>query len=354
MSDPIIISEFLFVLQNKYGNIPNFNLQNMLVAFYNEDEVRASKTIVFDVAKTLMDENEVGRFVKRQGDDRKKLDVADIMQIFDLLDKKKAKLPMFVAANMNRIPGLKPLDGEVVTLTANVNDLKTQVQQLTVSINALQTKINGKPEDLKSSVNKEFFPEISGHQLVVNLENKKSSSVLVSNNDQGSGKGMQCGGVDMAPSVMASSSDNTQPWTRVGRNGKPDLPAPSRVNYDGFRESKPLYGSKVVGDSKVRAVTEVRTWHCKIGRLRSDVTENDIKNYLQDHGICPLKVEQLKSRQGSSVTMHVEVPFDYKDVVMDSDFWYKGIRVSGWRFRYNNRHNNHRDDKYYGYNWEEW
>ena len=53
MSD-IIISEFLCVLQNKFGNIPSFNLQHILVGFFNEDEIRASKNIIYDVAQSCL------------------------------------------------------------------------------------------------------------------------------------------------------------------------------------------------------------------------------------------------------------------------------------------------------------
>ena len=53
MSD-IIISEFLCVLQNKFGNIPSFNLQNLLVGFFNENEIRASKTLFMMLLKSCL------------------------------------------------------------------------------------------------------------------------------------------------------------------------------------------------------------------------------------------------------------------------------------------------------------
>ena len=59
----------------------------------------------------------------------------------------------------------------------------------------------------------------------------------------------------------------------------------------------------------MRAVTEAQTWHSKIGRLQKDVTEADVVAYLRDHTIAPVKVEQLRSKQGSASSMHIEVPF---------------------------------------------
>ena len=235
--------------------------------------------------------------MKRQGDDRKKLDVADIRHLYELLDKldkKKVKIPTFVAANINRIPGMKHLNGDVLTLSASVTDLKAQVQQLTVSINGLQSKINGKSDDSNFSGNQECFPEMCGKPLIENLENSKQSNVPEGGNEKG--KDHADGNAAAGTSLAFGFGNNNQSWIRVGRNGKPELPAPARDNNSGFHASKPLYGNKVVGDTKVRAVTVVRTWHCKIGRLHKEVAVNDIKSYLQDHGVNPLNVKQLKSR----------------------------------------------------------
>lgn len=59
------------------------------------------------------------------------------------------------------------------------------------------------------------------------------------------------------------------------------------------------------------------------------MSEADIKSYLEVHGVRAVKAEQLCSRPGSPVSMHVEVLYEFKDTVMVSDFWTNGIRVSG-------------------------
>jgi hypothetical protein len=357
-SNKIVISEFLFFLQNKHGNMPNFNLQNILVSFYNEEEIRASKVTLFDFANTVLDKEEVGRCMKRQGDDRKKLDVADIVHLFDLLDQKKVQLPTFVAANLSRIPGLKPLDGDVLSLSATVVDLNKQVQTLSSSINTLQTKINGNQDEARIATNREFFPELSGNPLIVNLEssNGPSTSLPSTASNARNGKApmtSQPAKIPVVKSISSSSQvDDQSSWTRVGRNGKMEKKyMHNSYAYNARKQSQPVYGVRDACDSKVRAVTEIRTWHCKIGRLRDDVSEADIVEHLEKNDIKALRVERLHSRQGLPVSMHIEVPYEAKDVVMDSEFWSKGIRVSGWRFRYNNRRVN---EKYYGFNWEDW
>ena len=112
----IIISELLFILLNKYGNIPNLNLQSIIAGYYTEEKIQASKGLLYDFAHTKLGEKDIGRCMKRQGDDRKKLDVADTVQLFEALDKMKIVLSIFVAANMSRIPGMKPLNGDILSL----------------------------------------------------------------------------------------------------------------------------------------------------------------------------------------------------------------------------------------------
>ena len=87
--------------------------------------------------------------------------------------------------------------------------------------------------------------------------------------------------------------------------------------------------------SRLKAVKQIRTWHCKMGRLEDDISTQDIIDYLSDGGVNAISVEKLPQRQGATVSMHIAVPYESKDVVMNDDFWTDGIRVSGWFFMKN-------------------
>ena len=58
------------------------------------------------------------------GDDMRKMNTADLVDLFSLLDQRKAELPIFVATNMLRIPGVPPLESDVVALSASLADLR--------------------------------------------------------------------------------------------------------------------------------------------------------------------------------------------------------------------------------------
>ena len=151
----VVISELLFDFQNKHGAMPFLNLQNMLVGFFREEEVRGSQIIPYDFANSMYDEKEIDRCVKRLGNDRKKLDVSNIVHLFELLDQKKVVFPVFVATNISRIPGIKPLESDILALSASVNELKTQVHYMSSSFNMLQSKINGNFNTVKSNGSKD-------------------------------------------------------------------------------------------------------------------------------------------------------------------------------------------------------
>ena len=146
----------------------------------------------------MFGEGNIGRCSKRQGDWKRKLDTADLLNLFQDLDVRQAKFHFFVAAVMFKILGIRPIDSDVVSLSATVVDLKQQIQyihsSLKSSMNNLQLKVklfhsslpSGRVEtgfqqipSEKSSVSaatklntcedSSCFPELTGQLLAVNL-----------------------------------------------------------------------------------------------------------------------------------------------------------------------------------------
>jgi hypothetical protein len=106
-------------------------------------------------------------------------------------------------------------------------------------------------------------------------------------------------------------------------------------------------GVKTVNATRFKAVSETRSWDCKISRVSNDTTVDDVKEYMRDQHVPVVSIEMLNSRQGSSKSMHIEVSYDDKDKVVDGDFWPQIIRVAGWR------HVRVRQQQFHHYrNWE--
>ena len=99
------------------------------------------------------------------------------------------------------------------------------------------------------------------------------------------------------------------------------------------KKATSIYGNKNISNMthELRAINEVHIWYCKINRIYCTFVEEEIKQYMSELGIKPIDVEVLP-RHGveldALLLMHLTVPYDDKDKVMQSMFWPKGIRVS--------------------------
>ena len=117
----VVISEVLCFMFNKYGNVANENLKVIVSDFLKDDELTNAKNKLNEVAIKVLDEKDLSRCITRKaGDNKRKLETDDILEIIAKLDKAKAKLPTFVAANLSRIPSVLPGMADVATLTATV------------------------------------------------------------------------------------------------------------------------------------------------------------------------------------------------------------------------------------------
>ena len=84
--------------------------------------------------------------------------------------------------------------------------------------------------------------------------------------------------------------------------------------------------------SKLKAVQEERTWHCKINRITDGTTEEAVRQYMQELNVMPIKIEALSRHGDALISMLLIIPYGDKDTVMQDKFWPNGIRVGGWHF----------------------
>ena len=66
--------------------------------FYFEESIVNVKQTLYDEARKLMGDNAGKVKDRRSGDNKKRLDTQDLLELDTKLDKEKAKLPLFVAA----------------------------------------------------------------------------------------------------------------------------------------------------------------------------------------------------------------------------------------------------------------
>lgn len=224
----LILSEVLFVIQNKFGVVPNNNLQNVLTSFYSDDEIIKAKKCLHDIAVKLCGAKTVGRFVTRSGDNRRKMNTADLLDTYSLIDRQKASLPLFVAGSMMRIPGIRPLESDVVALSASLADLRQQVLFIKSSVSKSQTDglapstiMQGSDQNSKQSISVQSntsqidlnsFPEQYGNRLVVELPPEPSVVAGKSHITTISNAGIE-GATAMSDGTSSLQSDDEHDWT---------------------------------------------------------------------------------------------------------------------------------------------
>lgn len=249
-----------------------------------------------NTAVSLFGIKEVGRFVTRQGDNRRKMMTNDLIDLYGFMDRRKADLPLFVAASMARIPGIRPLECDVVALSVSLSDLKQQVLFLQSSMKSTTPIAGGQAGRNPNSVDLASFPELSGLPLVVNMDSFTPTSgsvaggaaALSQSNAQSSmvtaSTGIEDGHsrssptvqaaksavhpVDVRPSVPAAGKDNDQSRPAAAHSSVNGLLASRSGTSSTFSSSNgSVSGVKTANATRFKAVSETRSWHCKISRV---------------------------------------------------------------------------------------
>ena len=98
MENKVIISEILCLIHSKYGKTPNCTLQLTIAGLYDVDIVCDAKKSLYEIAAEK-EYDDVPRNIARQGDNKKKKEVEDLIAIYEYLDRKRCVLPRYVAAD---------------------------------------------------------------------------------------------------------------------------------------------------------------------------------------------------------------------------------------------------------------
>jgi hypothetical protein len=332
----IIINELLFFVQNKFGCKPISVLQGILVSFYSEQFICSSKKMLYDISVRLLGDKAVGKYKdRRPGDNKKRLDIQDLLELYTRLDKEKAAIPLFVAASLAKIPGDSPAECDVSVFAVSLSDLKAQVNDLHRAFESFSSSSNKPGASNKESLraaDAAFIHKVNGGQLVVDLGQNSSDvrgdAASVKNDDVDSSD-------ENEDAVLAGSSfarvagRNNCKWNTVGKSlPKKKTACRAKATRD------TIYGSKDTSNmvAKLKAVQAERPWHCKISRIGEEYTMDDVHQYMRESGVEPMAVELLPRRDDAPLSMHLVIPYDGKDKVMQHAFWPKGIRVGGWHF----------------------
>ena len=123
-------SEVLFYVQNNVASVADDILVATLL-FYNEEELVIAKNALYAVANTTSSSTEsLPRLRQRRGDKKRENDASDIIELWRVLDREKAELPIFVAADQKRIPPVTVSGSDLSVMSVSMIEMKTQLCEL--------------------------------------------------------------------------------------------------------------------------------------------------------------------------------------------------------------------------------
>lgn len=314
MANNICISEILCFLINKFGKCPIKCIKDVVLKFYDADEVVRAKEVLYGELVKLNTEGLPNRLTKRQGDNRMIRDVDDLFTYITKADEAGmlTLLPSFVAANLDRIPSVKPEELNLCLLLQKVTKLEAIVSQHDDVIRCVGGQRG-------SSTDGSLVPLITG----------------------------DCAGNDQ-PVVPTDMTEDIPPvlvnesWAALASHlaqDPPDgwSPAPARHKKK-TRSTVPIRvrGSKDVSSSAVRAVPRRDVLAAFVGRIHPETTEKDLTVYLEQEGMKGVICRKLKPKDGRTyrtAAFYVTCCKESVNLFYDEQCWPEGAELRDWVYK---------------------
>ena len=311
----VVISELLCFLTNYFGKVAKSVLITNAAGFYEENEIVEAKTELFNFVSNMKPGfDDVPRNKKRlAGDNKRRLDVEDIISLLEYLDVKKVELPTFVAKNLRRLPSIYPTDVETYKWAESVNEVKTQladVQSMLKTLSDNQVCLAKTVNSVVSWSAPAIQPDMPGNPPVSSAE------------DLGA-----CTSASLSFVDMFANKDDDQEWF---------LPKPGKsVKKQIGTSVRRIVGGNKSADLKVKACAGSTEWHIFAGRLDPATTVEDLTDMLTSKSIKVISCSMLKKTQDwhhRFAAFRVIVDVHDKDNVFDGSVWPIGADVRDWWF----------------------
>ena len=128
----VIINEPLCFIRNRLGKLPEKLLKDVLVDFFDAGILEIAKTRLVEDIDSLQLDSRPYTAKHQAGPNQAKMEADDLFRLFVFVDDKLQldSLPLYVAENIDRIPTIKWLDGELQILLTKLSNLESEKHQL--------------------------------------------------------------------------------------------------------------------------------------------------------------------------------------------------------------------------------
>ena len=271
MADKHEICEMLCYLQNNYSKATRAGLLTTLSGFYSSDEISEAKNKLFALYEAMCSDGTVDGATKHRNvkhklgeEKRRRLDVEDMLALYADLDKVKVQLPVFLAANLSRIPPFAPDTTDFCMLAYNVNQLQCQFAKLEEHVSNI-ARVKGSTGGNSGAV-------VTGQAAFSSLAH--DLPVVTADVHLDTTQGTLVPQPQDNTSWAATAAQDRDQWTQV----------PVRVSKQPRRPVK-VTGKKTADVASVKGVPRKPILAAYVGRLHNDTSEEVLTNYLTDEGM---------------------------------------------------------------------
>ena len=315
MATSCCVSELLCYFMNKFGKTPFEKVKNVIVSFYDPDEIVLAKEILHaEVLKLNLDE--APRLKRRLGDNKSCRDADDIADLIQKCDEAGvlSLLPTFVAADLSRVPAVKAEELDICLLLRKINVLEATVQKHDDMLHKAHQSLN------------------CNTTIGVRRDQQRSDLNSIPTSDNYGDADKQTGDVidDQVNQSWANVANyNKESWNTVTYHKQKRQNVSTNITV--------RWGTKRTDDSSstVKAVPK-RVTAC-VSRLDIDTTSEDLHDFLTAAGMKNVQCTKLQPKNGKvfkTAAFKVSCSEDSQDVFYDENMWPDGCLLRDWVFRY--------------------
>ena len=269
----------------------------------------------------LVKVNVVGlpRLSKRQGDNRIARDVDDLFAYITKADEAGmlTLLPTFVAANLERVPSMKPEEVDLCLLVQKMAKLEAIVFQHDEVIRRVKEQGGSRPEDNSAP--------LINRDCAANDQ----PDVTTDANDVPTVHALACTvNESWAGMVAQLGQDPLGEWTPA----RPKKKSRSHVPHVPIR----VRGSKDTSSSSVRTIPRQDVLAAYVGRIHPDTTEEQLSVFLEQEGMKGIVCRKLKPKDGRTyrtAAFYVTCSKDSGNLFYDENCWPVGVELRDWVYK---------------------
>jgi len=325
----VVVNELLCYVQNNIDKHPCALVGVAINGFYTDEEVTSAKKCLNGIIVDLKLEG-CPRMIKRQaGDNKRKLECEDILNLFSFADSSLCTLPTFAAVNLRRLPSVSPSDVDVYSLAASVSTMAEKLEVMTNQIQKLDS-FSKRVENLEAAQREDVmgratmaavadFPPLSAAPTT-----SATSSAVVSDVNNGAANSSRGLWADLVDNLGADDFSLVINKKQAKQVKKPTESEARRVK------------GKSVNEGKFVSSQSHSSWHVFVSRVHPDTAAADIEDFLKNNDIRVVSCKKLEAKedwQRNSSAFHLSVHEDDRDKVFVADLWPVNVQVRDWYFK---------------------